>query len=39
MLKEGGLSFLTRRNWILLAGAGFASWSGIYGFGLGERPV
>src|ERR1039457_4506752 len=33
MLEEGGPSILTRRNWILLAGAGLASRSSIYGFG------
>jgi hypothetical protein len=33
MLGEGSPLILTRRNWILLAGAGFASWSSIYGFG------
>ena len=32
MLEAGSPSILTRRNWILLAGAGFASWSSIYGF-------
>jgi hypothetical protein len=32
MLGRGG-SVLTRRNWILLAGAGISSWRGIYGFG------
>lgn len=33
MLEGGNPSILTRRNWILLAGAGVASWSGVYGFG------
>jgi hypothetical protein len=32
MLDAGRLSPLTRRNWILLAGAGLASWSSTYGF-------
>ena len=36
MLEAGSPSILTRRNWILLAGAGIASWSGIYGFGSKE---
>jgi len=33
MLEERSLSVVSRRDWILLAGAGVASWSGIYGFG------
>jgi hypothetical protein len=32
MLDAGSPTFLTRRNWILLAGSSFASWSAIYGF-------
>jgi hypothetical protein len=32
MVEAGSPSILTRRNWILLAGAGFASWSSIDGF-------
>src|SRR5260370_11947398 len=32
MLDAGRPSLLPRRSWILLAGAGFASWSSIYGF-------
>ena len=33
MWEAGSPSVLTRRNWILLAGAGFASCGSIYGFG------
>jgi hypothetical protein len=33
MLEERRPSVVSRRNWMLLAGAGVASWSGIYGFG------
>src|SRR6266702_3681304 len=33
MVEESSQYILTRRHWILLAGAGFASWSSIYGFG------
>jgi hypothetical protein len=33
MLEEGRPSVLTRRNFVLLAGAGFASCGSIYGFG------
>ena len=33
LLEEGGPSVLTRRNFVLLAGPGFASCSSIYGFG------
>jgi hypothetical protein len=33
MLEAGGLSILTRRNCLLLAGTGLASWRAVYGFG------
>jgi hypothetical protein len=36
MSEAGSPSILTRRNWILLAGAGFASWSSTYGFSAKE---
>ena len=35
-MEKSSPSALTRRNWILLAGAGLASCSGIYGFGSKE---